>query len=295
MDRLKNIITTTTIAHGKLTKSIVAIILIFVIYQVAKITWLVVEPAAVSASSWRLPQKMNRAEATSKIDFSGYQWFGQAATNTKAEAVKPQAVTQAPKTKLNLTLSGLVASSDIKKSMAIIEYQGKQATYAINDKITGTRAVIHQIHPDRLILKNSGKYETLMLDIFDYQTQPVVTTKSSKRAPKPGRKFSSDLARTRAEILKEPGKITDYIAITPVRAGQNKIKGYRLNPGRDPGLFSQSGLKRNDLAISINGYDLTNFSESVKVMNELKNMTDISITVERDGQLVDIQFGLPQP
>ena len=82
--------------------------------------------------------------------------------------------------------------------------------------------------------------------------------------------------------------------VTVVSRNINKIKGYRLNPGRDRSLFEQSGLKRNDLAVSINGYDLTDFGESIKVMNELKNMTDISITVERDGQLIDIQFSISQ-
>jgi general secretion pathway protein C len=293
MDRLKNIITASTLDVAKLANIVTIILVFFVIYRMAKITWLVVEPVAITPSSWQLPQA-NHQGSSSTVDFSDYKWFGQATTKAMSVELKPKTVTKAPKTKLNLILSGLVASSDAKRSMAIVEYQGKQDTYGIDDKIEGTRAVIHEIHHDRLILKNSGKYETLMLDGFDYNAGPVVSIKSPATRAKPAKKFSSKLAKSRSEILKNPEKITDYISITPVRDAQNAITGYRLNPGRYPSLFKQSGLQRNDLAVSINGYDLTDFSESVKVMTELKSMTDISITVERGGQLVDIQFGLPQ-
>ena len=184
-----------------------------------------------------------------------------------------------------------MASNVAENSMAIIEFKGKQATYGVNEKIKGTRAVVHQIFHDRVILKNAGNYETLMLDGFDYQaqssTQPVALKNKNSNS------FSAQLAKSRAEILKDPGKIIDHISITPVRKN-NKIKGYRLNPGRNPSLFRASGLKHNDLAVSINGYDLTDFSESLQVMNDLKTMIDMSLVVERDGQLIDVQFGLAQ-
>jgi general secretion pathway protein C len=193
-----------------------------------------------------------------------------------------------------MTLTGVVANSDVTKSMAIIEYQSAQNTYFIYQQIKPTRASVAEIHSDRVILKNNGNYETLMLDGFDYtkrhkiQKATTVITKSYGPAQKLNKQFS----KTRAEILKNPGKIVDYISITPV-SRKGKVSGYRLNPGRRPELFTQYGLKPRDLAIAINGYDLTDPSQSQREKSELKNMKNIMITVERDGQLTDIEFALP--
>jgi len=296
MDRFKDIISVSTINSGKLVSFLLAILVIFITFQLAKITWLVATPVTTTASLWQLPAAANNNNANqSAINFSSYQWFGKFNGTANVDKVTPKAVTQsvtkAPKTKLNLILSGLVASDIAENSMAIIEYRGKQATYGVDDKITGTRALIHQIVYDRVILRNSGKYETLMLDGFDYKAQ-AVTPQAQPKAKKTD-SFSAKLAKSRAEILKDPGKIIEHISITPVRE-KNKIKGYRLNPGRNPSLFRASGLKHNDLAISINGYDLTDFSESIQVMNDLKTMTQMSLVVERNGQFIDIQFGLTQ-
>lgn len=105
--------------------------------------------------------------------------------------------------------------------------------------------------------------------------------------------ISQELAESRNELLADPSKITDYIAISPVRQG-DAVVGYRLNPGKDVNLFRQAGFKANDLAKSINGYDLTVMTQALEMMSQLPELTEVSIMVEREGQLVEIMFSLPQ-
>ncbi len=57
-------------------------------------------------------------------------------------------VKDAPETKLNLTLSGVVASNDKNIAVAVIENSGKQNTLGIGDKIEGTRAILEQVYFD---------------------------------------------------------------------------------------------------------------------------------------------------
>ena len=274
-----------------ISKLLTALLLVFCIYQLANITWLVLTPAP-EVQQWQPPRVSQGGKTTSSRDFSTFEWFGQA--NAKPVVVAQQ-MTDAPETRLNVTLTGVMANDEPSRSIAIIEYQSLQATYIIGDKINATRATVSEIHSDRVILNNNGVYETLMLDGFSYAKNKV----NVNSGPQPSKSiaksktFSSSLAKTRAEILKNPGKIIDYITISPVRVG-GRIKGYRLNAGRQPELFRQSGLKANDLAVSINGYDLTDMAQSLQVMAQLKNMDDNMITVERNGQLTDIQFALPQ-
>ena len=78
-------------------------------------------------------------------------------------------IEDAPQTRLNLTLTGVVASSNRENAAAIIEHQSSQETYGIGDLITGTRATLEQVHNDRVLIKQSGRLETLMLDGFEYE------------------------------------------------------------------------------------------------------------------------------
>lgn len=59
-------------------------------------------------------------------------------------------------------------------------------------------------------------------------------------------------------------------------------------------LFKQAGFKPNDLAKSINGYDLTVMSQALEMMGQLSELTEVSVMIEREGQLVEIMFSLPQ-
>ena len=105
--------------------------------------------------------------------------------------------------------------------------------------------------------------------------------------------FSDELANSRAELLADPSKITDFIAISPVQK-DGEVAGYRLNPGKDAALFKQAGFQPSDLAKSINGFDLTDMGQALEVMAQLPELTEMSVMVEREGQLVEIMFSLPE-
>ena len=99
------------------------------------------------------------------------------------------------------------------------------------------------------------------------------------------------LIETREEVLDDPGKLFDYIRVSQAMV-DGELVGYRLSPGKDPALFKQMGLMNNDLAIAINGYQLNDLKQAMSAINELRNSTDASITIERDGEQIDVQFSL---
>ena len=95
----------------------------------------------------------------------------------------------------------------------------------------------------------------------------------------------------RQELLKNPGKLTDYIRISPVR-GKWKGKGViELNLVKTGALFEQAGLKSGDLAVELNGIDLTDTQQAFTLMKEFPTMTDMTLSVERGGgQLHELYF-----
>ena len=258
-------------------------------YQAASLSWLLL-PADESDLIWNRPsasQKIN----TSSSNTAAENIFGQA----EKKPVTPKKETNtdienAPKTHLNLTLMGIVSASDPAYSSAIIQYRGSQGSYFVDSKIEGTSATITSIFADRLILDVNGSKQTLMLDGRDFTP--------AKNAPKkPVQRKASHARKTikldRKEILRNPGKLTDYIRISPLRK-DGEIQGYRVRPGRDRSVFEASGLKSGDIAIELNGVDLTDMQEAFTLMKEFPTMTDMSLTVNRNGQLHDLYFSIPQ-
>ncbi|RZM75542.1 type II secretion system protein GspC [Pseudoalteromonas rubra] len=281
--------------HAKLSRLVVYLAVVYIAFLFAKLFWLL----------WPVPQTQplptqsqvyaQNSAAVSSRSILGHNVFGKANEKPVVEAPKP-VISDAPETQLNVRLTGIVAvSQDDAAGLAIIESQGRQETYLVQDAIKGTRAKLAQVLPDRVILDVSGRFETLMLDGIEFSRQ-VATPVQSRRATaaKPNRmsdKAREELKQRRDELLAEPGKLFDYIRISPERRN-GQLVGYRLRPGKDPELFKKMGLKNNDLAIAINGFQLTDMKQAMSAMNELRNSTDASITIERDGQTVDVQFSL---
>lgn len=298
--KLKNWLETIPQAQARLALSVLLVILI--VYLLANFTLLLL-PKEQSKGQWQ-PPKSGSASAQQKRDVGLLQelaLFGQ------ADAAKPIQVkpAKAPKTKLNLKLTGLVASRDPKKGSVVIDSKGKQATYGVDDRIDGTRAVVKEIYPDRVMISNGGKLEALMLDDYDgaqftAQSPAAKTTKTNRDRSNPKkvkRKPNARLSEALQEVKSAQGadklaKLTDYIKVSPVR-DEGQLKGFRVNPGKDREVFNATGLRPGDLAVGLNGYDLTDMSQSAQVMQELKNMDSLSLSVERDGQLYEFLFELP--
>jgi general secretion pathway protein C len=251
----------------------------------------------------------NSNKSSKMIDVAKIQslnLFGQY-NETVVEEIEVE-MSNVPETKLNLTLSGLVASDDKSIAAAIIENQGKQETYGIGDTITGTRAKLEQVLMDRVLIKQSGRLETLMLDGFDY-SQPArkVTTRVETKWPKPkvgpkprksevvdqrnNKQLTESAKDLRAEFSNDPAKIGDYLRIAPKRK-DGKIIGYSLRPGKKPEFFKLSGLKSGDVAVQMNGYDLIEPTQAMQAMGEMKQARNISLLVNRQGGLTEILLNL---
>lgn len=296
----------------KIAQVISVLLLIYIAFLATKITWLLVPQDPITSNSTLAVGAKQVSSTEQSFNLSALQalnLFGQ--YNQQVTDVVEQ-ITDAPVTRLKLTLSGLVASDNPDTAAAIIEYQGKQETYGVGDIILGTRANLEQVLIDRVIIKQSGRLETLMLDGADYNqpAQNIANKKSAlnarDRAKKgPGKtrnkanvvdqRSNNELTRNavqlRSDISKNPGKITDYLRISPARE-EGEIVGYRLSPGKKPEFFKLSGLKSGDIAVQMNGYDLRDPLEAAQALSALKTEREISLLIERKNDLIEILFSI---
>lgn len=292
----------------KIAQAISFLLLVYIAFLAAKITWLLVPQEPITSNSTSVAGVKQASSTGQSFNLSALQalnLFGQ--YNEQVKEVVEQ-ITDAPETRLQLVLSGIVASDKADTAAAVIENQGKQETYGIGDVIIGTRASLEQVLIDRVIIKQSGRLETLMLDGADYN-QPAQNVAIKKAAIKAGEKSRKRLkkanvvdhrlndeltrsaAKLRADLSNDPGTITDYLRISPARKS-GKIVGYRLSPGKKPEFFKLSGLKSGDIAVQMNGFDLQEPLEAAQALSALKTERDISLLIERKNDLIEIIFSI---
>lgn len=100
----------------------------------------------------------------------------------------------------NLLLLGVIYSADKNQAAAIIASQGKEPeVYRINEEVSdGGR--LQSIYPDRVLLRRSGRLETLYLDWSKRDSSPASSSQSVRASSAPataatGKKAESSTAR----------------------------------------------------------------------------------------------------
>ena len=310
LQQLKHLVS--KLPHAKLSWAVTLLAVVYIAFLAAKLFWLIwLEPASSSLSPSYINTATGKPERVNTQSILAQNLFGKADAAAKKPANKQvQVINNAPETRLSINLTGIVAvSGNDLTGLAIIESQGQQTTYLVDGVVQGTRAKLAQVLPDRVILDVSGRFETLMLDGMDFTKTVSMPVLAERENDEPelddGPQMESDrqidvtadqevkeeIIETREELLKDPGKLFDYIRVSQAMK-DGELVGYRLSPGKDPALFTKMGLQNNDLAVSINGYQLTDLQQAMSAINELRNSTDANITIEREGEQIDVQFSL---
>ena len=295
----------------KIARAISVLLLGYIAYICAQITWFVAPNGPFENSgnvSVKVLQQGTKSSTISLSNVKSLNIFGLYSDNQ--EEVDVSEVENVPETRLSLTLSGVVASDDKRTSAAVIENGGKQNTYGPGETIIGTRAILDSVFSDRVILKHAGNLETLMLDGFDYNESnnsrakvdsPVEMKKPKKRKSyltspnvvdqRTNKSLTQSAKSFKEDINSDPSKITDYLKISPKRIN-GKVIGYRLMPGKKVKFFQDAGLKSGDVAIQMNGYDLTMPSEAAQALSALKQDKEVSLLIDRNGDMTEILFSI---
>lgn len=289
--------------HQKPLHTLLVVLLsLYLIAFAAKFVWRIIPEPQLSATT-----QVSKASVVSTpsgqggVNISKIQQlnlFGDAKAAPKIVEEAP--VTDAPETRLKLTLAGVVASSEESAGTAIVEYKNSQAVYGLGDKIEGTNASLKQVYADRVIIKNGIRNETLMLEGIDYEEANRKRQQQARRKPAPKeeesrtRELSDKALEATAALRESPANFTDFISVSP-KTQEGRLIGYQVGPGKDPSLFKSAGLKAGDIVSQINGLDLTDIRQSQNALSELRTAQTIELTLIRDGSLTTLYLDLPEP
>ena len=272
-------------SHHRLILLCEVLLVIVLAHQLAKVTWQLIPTENTHSGSWKIQSVSLNQQVKGSQAYPGLaslHLFGTAPT-PEAETPKTIDPDSVPRSRLSARITGIVASSIPERSLAIINYRSADKTYRIGDPLAGANAEVVDIYPDRVIVRNNGQHEALLL----YPNNP--DQKTAARPTTAPAKPSANLQQLSAELRSNPASIAELISISPVRR-EGRLAGYRINPRSRPDLFRAAGLQNDDIALSINGIDLTNNMEAMKLIQELPGLEQISLTIERQGQIYQIDL-----
>ncbi|MDT0636207.1 type II secretion system protein GspC [Spectribacter hydrogenoxidans] len=229
-----------------------------------------VEPRAASGNT-------GEAQEAVSVDVSriaSYELFGVKAQDDSAD----RSVIDAPETRLNLTLTGIVSSDRNGRSRALIRSdRGDQKPYSVGDTIANG-VKLHDIYYNRVILDRGGRYETLTLE--QEKAEGVERVAASEDV---SNEVAESLADVRNELLENPSKMSEYVRFRPHKVG-GELKGYRIYPGSNRRLFQQVGLRPGELVTAVNGTPLTETRAAMNVLGNLAEADSLTVTLERGGE-----------
>ncbi len=267
----------TRVLSGTRVPALLNLILIAAIaWLLAGLTWqLVPSPQAGSA-----PAK-NRAavgrKAQPRRDYAAeivkHNLFGAATASATPVA---QTVSEAPDTKLNLELHGVLAYDPEADALAIIsEGRGEERVYAIGDELPGS-ATLEEVLADHVILKRNGRLEKLRLP---EQSTPVALSARAGSATE-----ITDLSprQLRDSIVKDPMQFARKVRTIPHKE-DGKLIGYKLSARDYEDVLAQYGLQPDDIVTEVNGTALNDPKTSLRALRSLATATEINATIVRDG------------
>ena len=268
------------------------LLLIACSYTLAQLTWLLV-PAEDNTAVVPVHQSIK----TAALQQTALQQKIQAIPNAHLFGIHQQKVDapvkqDAPETKLNLVLKGVLASDPMQSASAIISKgkNGEEDIYGIGDTVSG--AVIREIYADRVILERNGRFETLRLP-KEFSDNTLIQSVESDSSDSGDLSTPGEvLGEIREKIIKNPTSFGEYAI--PIPYNENgRLKGYRLQPQGDNALFEQVGLDANDVVIQINGVDLNDPAKGLQALRELQQAKQVEITVLRNGSEIPLHFEIP--
>lgn len=209
----------------------------------------------------------------------------------------------APSTTLSLILRGTLAERDPAGGLALIADAGNgERTFRVGEEVApGAR--LAGVYPDRIVLRRDGGGEETLTLPRDRNLAPAeivrpaparVTSATSPTATPTSAaiKAPTDWQQTVARLRQNPAELARRVQVVPVLEG-GKLAGVRLSAGADAALLNQLGLRPGDLVTAVNGTPVDSLARGQEIMASLGSARAVRVTVQRDGQPVDLSVGLP--
>jgi len=273
----------------RLPQWMVGILLVLLAYQLATLAWSWLSPPWQGAAGTDEALVVAPSKQRAKVDMNAIansHLFGKLVIE-QAKVAEP---ISAPETRLKLELRGVISTDAEGGSAIIADDRRNEQYYSVGDELPGN-ASLHEVHPDRVILERSGRYETLSLP----QELKGDTALENASATSPGGagvtspEVAELLRDYRSTLNTNPQQLMGLVNAVPVMRN-NSMVGFRVSPGRDRSLMGKFGLRPGDVVTEVNGVALTSAANGLSLMQQLSSAQSLSVQIERNGRPMTLDF-----
>jgi len=309
---------------ARLQQVLLLLLLVWSVQSAVRLLWAMWPNSSIEAPATALINPVRSADVGSEsvaVDLTsllGLGLFGDpvpeavlAETSAATETAREGIEQGARETRLDLTLTGIVASTEDGLGTAIIENKNSQATYSVGDTLPVTGSVtVAKVMPTQVVLDNNGTYE--LLTLFDQSvtgrlvnTPKAVSLNATQppSVPRAGvsetgaqvRVDSAESARLaaqyREQLYENPQSLAELVTVAAVR-DEAGLRGYRVAPGRNPAQFNSLGFQAGDIVTAVNGLALSDPANTLRLYQTMRDATAATFDVERQGASVTISVSL---
>ena len=306
----------------RLQAILIVVLVLWSLSSVSQLIWIPfrTNPIEVAPALALNPPKPTGGKQAAVIDTSGVLGLGLFGGSPEAfvdadsaaltEASRDGIEQNAQETRLALTLTGIVASTEDGSGSAVIKSGAAEQVYAVGDALPASgQVVLAKVMPQQVVIDNNGTYELMKL----YEGPGISIPTRTARAPRqdaaaslassnPNEASPSATAaeqtalasQYRRQLYDSPESLASVVSVSPVREGDRMV-GYRIAPGADRVAFDAFGFQTGDIVTAVNGLALSDASNTVKLYQTMKDATQASFDIERDGGNVTVNVDLASP
>jgi len=265
----------------------VVVLVIFSAWQAGSLTWHIWHSQQTIVASAQLPPAYTQAKSVKATPSWGF--FGEP---EKALPQLQEVQKDAPKTRLNLQLMGVVVGTEPKDSGAIIAGQNGNTGYFKVDQTIINNVRLVGVFDKHVILSRNGVQEKLSFD-----EQPVNNFRSVSQA-------DSSTSIKPADI-ETPEQFMDVaqarLSANPVAA----LASVGLSPGTDNGnpagyvydgnnpMLAAMNMQKGDVIRSVNGHILGDMEVDRAKLQEFYESGLLEVEIEREGAVFTINYPIP--
>jgi general secretion pathway protein C len=276
---------------GRSASIATAACVVLLAYGAARLTWMVAPLQQLGAGAVPLQAVVASAAASERADalamsrdIVARHLFGQ----DLATSAKP-GLAAIPETQLRLVLRGVMASPDPRTATAIVaDPDGHEDYYTVGKELPGG-ATLKEVHAQYIVLSRNGRLETLRLPTDALKDANGVLAPSAAGGPEAG----ALLQQYRDQFIKDPQSLANLLQGEPYWENGRMI-GYRLRPGRDPGVLQKFGIQPGDVVTRVNGVSLTDPGGRLELLRNMNSATQFNVDLIRGGRPFSISIPIGQ-
>lgn len=211
---------------------------------------------------------------------------------------KPQEDEAPVPSSLPLALKGTIVHSNPAKSIANVEVKSKNQVipYPVGRDIENLASVV-KVERAKVIIRNAnnGRLEFLEMKLegakLTFNTaKPAAATGGDvvQVAPNTFEIKRSDLNKYTSDMA----SILQQASMAPRRGANGEIECFKFLSIQPGSIYTQFGLQNGDCIFGANGEKIDSPAKAMEAYNMMKNSSNISLQIERDGRRQDNSYNI---